>query len=765
MAFFWMLLSDPNIQTFSIGIAVFFFVKYIFEKFFNVKKDELIVKEKEKIKTVQGNFVEEIVKKEEKATEVFACGDIKAKEDASVKCCSDKKEDSCCQTKDKNDKKEDGCCQSKDKNDKKEDSCCKTKDKKFTKKAPKKEDFVKSGPVSQVTIIYGTTTGKSEYFAKQLEKTVNASGVDVEVINAAEFGGDPEDRMTALGKAERRTLLVIIMSTYEGGTPPESAKWFYDWIIDFGKDFRVQHSLFKGMDYAVFGLGDSLYAESGNYNTVAKNLDKTLHMLSASRLHPLGLGDENVAESKNGGTEGDWEVWSEGLVGRIQNKSEKSESTDEGIEDATPSEESDSEDDVSAEEEDMDDGLVDLEDIGTMMKNAARKKQESLSSEPKEMVTPMLKKSLTKQGYKIIGSHSGVKLCRWTKAMLRGRGGCYKHTFYGIESHRCMETTPSLACANKCVFCWRHHSNPVGTEWRWQMDSAEFILQGALDAHYKMINEFKGVPGVLPDKLAEGMQAKHCALSLVGEPIMYPEINKYVKLLHSKGISSFLVTNAQFPDAIKAMGPCTQTYVSIDASTKESLKKIDRPLFKDFWERFISSLEELAKKGQRTVYRLTLVKGMNAEEIKNYAELVALGNPDIIEIKGVTFCGSSKASSLTMENVPWHDEVLGFVQDFTDRLPDYEIASEHEHSNCVLVAHKKFRVDGVWNTWIDYDKFHQLVQRHYATDGAETFGPTDYMAPTPLWAVYGANERGFDPKETRWHRKGKREENVDGGCG
>ena len=40
------------------------------------------------------------------------------------------------------------------------------------------------------------------------------------------------------------------------------------------------------------------------------------------------------------------------------------------------------------------------------------------------------------QGYKIIGSHSGVKLCRWTKSQLRGRGGCYKHSFYGIESHR-----------------------------------------------------------------------------------------------------------------------------------------------------------------------------------------------------------------------------------------------------------------------------------------------------------------------------------------
>ena len=36
-----------------------------------------------------------------------------------------------------------------------------------------------------------------------------------------------------------------------------------------------------------------------------------------------------------------------------------------------------------------------------------------------------------------------------------------------------------------------------------------------------------------------------------GEPIMYPKINEMVDLLHSKKISSFLVTNAQFPDAIR----------------------------------------------------------------------------------------------------------------------------------------------------------------------------------------------------------------------
>jgi len=37
--------------------------------------------------------------------------------------------------------------------------------------------------------------------------------------------------------------------------------------------------------------------------------------------------------------------------------------------------------------------------------------------------------------------------------------------------------------------------------------------------------------------------------------------------------------------------------------------------------------------GQRTVYRLTLVKEWNTEELEAYASLVAKGNPDFIEIK------------------------------------------------------------------------------------------------------------------------------------
>jgi len=45
-----------------------------------------------------------------------------------------------------------------------------------------------------------------------------------------------------------------------------------------------------------------------------------------------------------------------------------------------------------------------------------------------------------------------------------------------------------------------------------------------------------------------------------------------------------------------------------------------------------------------------------------------------------------------MENVPWHEEVVDFVQQLAQLLsPDYAIASEHAHSNCVLLAHTKVR--------------------------------------------------------------------------
>ncbi|ONH77747.1 S-adenosyl-L-methionine-dependent tRNA 4-demethylwyosine synthase [Pichia kudriavzevii] len=329
--------------------------------------------------------------------------------------------------------------------------------------------------------------------------------------------------------------------------------------------------------------------------------------------------------------------------------------------------------------------------------------------------------------------------------------------FYGINSHRCMETTPSLSCSNKCVFCWRHGTNPVGTTWRWEVDKPDMILNGALEGHYKKIKQMRGVPGILIDRFNEAFKVRHCALSLVGEPIFYPYINQFLEMLHDKEISSFLVCNAQHPDQLSTLGKVTQLYVSIDAPTKEELKVVDRPLFRDYWDRLERCLDILrtVQSHQRTVFRLTLVKGFNMsdESVGGYADLVERGLPALIEIKGATFCGSSEGNGnpLTMQNIPFYEECVKFVkrvnEELNNRGLEYGLACEHAHSCCFLIASKKFLVDDKWYTHIDYERFFELLK------SGESFDKMDYISETPEWAYFGSEQGGFNPDDTRWNRK------------
>ncbi|CAA7042666.1 unnamed protein product [Microthlaspi erraticum] len=587
---------------------------------------------------------------------------------------------------------------------------------------------------SRGKIFFISQTGTAKALAQRLHELFAANDIAFDLVDPRSY--EPED-------LPKESLVIFIASTWDGGKPPQNGEFLVNWLSESAEDFRVGSLLLSDCKFAVFGVGSRAYGES--YNAVAKELSSRMVGLGGLEMIPVGEGDVDDGE-----LDGAFEEWSAGVIKALKGDSELEtnlvlqngdvENDDEYV-------------DTTDDDEDDDNGeadIVDLEDIAG--KAPSRKNgvvKVAKGDGKKEMVTPVIRASLTKQGYKIIGSHSGVKICRWTKSQLRGRGGCYKHSFYGIESHRCMETTPSLACANKCVFCWRHHTNPVGKSWQWKMDDPKEIVKGALDLHTKMIKQMKGVPGVTQEKLEEGLNPRHCALSLVGEPIMYPEINALVDELHGKRISTFLVTNAQFPEKILNMKPITQLYVSVDAATKESLKAIDRPLFADFWERFIDSLKALQEKQQRTVYRLTLVKGWNTEELDAYFNLFSIGKPDFIEIKGVTYCGSSATSKLTMENVPWHADVKAFSEALSLKSEgEYEVACEHAHSCCVLLGRtQKFKKNGKWFTWIDYEKFHDLVA------SGEPFTSTDYMAETPSWAVYGAEEGGFDPEQLRYKKE------------
>lgn len=323
------------------------------------------------------------------------------------------------------------------------------------------------------------------------------------------------------------------------------------------------------------------------------------------------------------------------------------------------------------------------------------------------MLNKYAREELERQQYRIIGEHSAVKVCGWTKNMIKKGGGCYKLKFYGIMSNQCMQMSTSLSCANRCTFCWRGYKAPVSKEWKWGVDEPEMIFRESIKNHHKLLEGFGGQPEA-KNAYEKSKTVKHVALSLTGEPIIYPKINELLKKFNEEGISTFLVTNAQYPEAIRDLKPVTQLYISVDAPNKELLKEVDLPLFDDYWERLLKSLEYLSEKKQRTCIRLTIIKNINDVNPEEYAELIKKGNPDFIEIKAYMHVGASRLR-LKRENMPLHDEVTAFTKKLIKHLPDYEMVSEHRPSRVWMLAKKKFKINGKWHTWIDFKKWNELV--------------------------------------------------------
>lgn len=593
---------------------------------------------------------------------------------------------------------------------------------------------------SNIIIFYSSLTGASQRSSQYLYDNLCAIG-DLknkpQLLNLDEVA-DLDDYFIKTPDLEN-LVYCLVLPSYDVDSPID---YFLETLEDTYQDFRIdKYPLKKLMGFTVLGLGDSeSWPEKFCYQ--AKKTDYWLGKLGGRRIFPVGEicmktgGDLKVHE------------WISLFTDALKD--------DEPILYEYIDSDNEEDSDNSEASEKSQDTLVDVEDMGKMMSSS---KEPETTSETKQMVaknSPTYK-SLTKQGYTVVGSHSGVKICRWTKSALRGRGSCYKFAFYGIRSHLCMETTPSLSCSNKCVFCWRHGTNPVGTNWRWQVDEPDVILEGALAGHYAKIKQMRGVPGVVAERFAEAFRVRHCALSLVGEPIFYPHINEFLSMLHEKEISSFLVCNAQHPDQLEQLTQVTQLYVSIDASTKSELKKVDRPLFRDYWERLMRCLDILrtTQSHQRTVFRLTLVKGFNMGDVSGYADFVERAAPALIEIKGATFCGSSAGNGnpLTMQNIPFYEECQKFVVSLNEELNrrglGYGIAAEHAHSCCILMASNQFKIDGEWHTHIDYPRYFELLR------SGKPFDKLDYISKTPDWALWGSESAGFNPEDTRVRKKGK----------
>jgi tRNA wybutosine-synthesizing protein 1 len=297
---------------------------------------------------------------------------------------------------------------------------------------------------------------------------------------------------------------------------------------------------------------------------------------------------------------------------------------------------------------------------------------------------------LARQGYRVVGAHSGVKLCHWLgEKLLRGRA-CYKEKFYGIACHRCLQMTPTVNhCNQACLFCWRFQGftqSELG-----KGDEPEAILDGCIAAQRKLITGYKGDPRCPPELWREAYEPNQVAISLSGEPTMYDGLGDFIGLCKSRGMTTFLVTNGTNPRALARLGTMpTQLYVTVAAPDEATYKRLCAPTTRTGWKDLQETLGLLPSLGTRRVIRHTLVKGYNLGGEADYARLDRFAEPDIVEPKGYVFVGYSR-ERMHNENMPSMDDIRAFSGRLGAEL-GFEILAESPASRVAALGPKGKRL-------------------------------------------------------------------------
>ena len=322
-------------------------------------------------------------------------------------------------------------------------------------------------------------------------------------------------------------------------------------------------------------------------------------------------------------------------------------------------------------------------------------------------ITPQIKSKLRKAKYGVF-NHSAVELCHWTKKSFADQGDCYKHKFYGISTHRCMEMTPTaMNCENRCVYCWRPTEFYDTLEMPPELvDEPDAIVENLIEERRKLIVGFYGDARNNKKKIDESLLPAHYAISLSGEPTMYPKLPQLIKYLKSlKATKSiFLVTNGQEPQMLQKLADedalPTQLYLSTNASNRKMFYHINRPRHNDAWERWMKSLRLLADINTRTVLRMTLIRGYNdnIQFVNEFAEMMLQGNPHFIELKSYMHIGMS-TKRLNEYNMVDMGEVQRFSNDLCEKIPGFSIMDESKISRIVVLQNQKRHID----RWIDVD--------------------------------------------------------------
>ncbi|HXV66577.1 MAG TPA: 4-demethylwyosine synthase TYW1 [Nitrosopumilaceae archaeon] len=319
------------------------------------------------------------------------------------------------------------------------------------------------------------------------------------------------------------------------------------------------------------------------------------------------------------------------------------------------------------------------------------------SDEDLIQIRPKIVQQLKKAKYGV-ADHSTVDLCHWTRKSFKNEGDCYKHKFYGISTHRCMEFSPAgMYCENRCVYCWRpmEFYDSMKMEPK-KVAEPEQIVSKLMEERRKLIMGHYGDSRHEKKKLDESLLPAHYAISLSGEPTMYPKLPELIKYLKNLPAtkSIFLVTNGQEPEMLQRLKDedalPTQLYLSTNAADYESFLKINRPRYDDSWKRWNTSLMMLKKLDTRTVLRITLIRNYNDDEkiIPSFAAMLKNSSPNFVEIKSYMHIGRS-TNRLEHENMLEIDEVRKFATKLSKQSEIFSVMDESFISRIVVLQNNQ----------------------------------------------------------------------------
>ncbi len=321
--------------------------------------------------------------------------------------------------------------------------------------------------------------------------------------------------------------------------------------------------------------------------------------------------------------------------------------------------------------------------------------------EVNKVIPRSLRRTLIRQRHHLVGNHSSVKKCEWAHRAMISEDQCYKNVFYGIQSHRCMQMTPSLIyCNHNCVFCWRPQANDFSPTTGYQnflqavipqeeLDSPEFILEHSLHEQRRLMVGYNPTanPKVTQRKYREALDPKHVAISLAGEPTLYPDLSSFIHLIKKRNMTAFLVTNGTQPEVLSSILEPTQLYVSLCASDPLMYQKICRPTNDGLWEELRRTLELLPSFSCPTVLRLTLVKGLNTSNLSQLKKLIQIAEPTYIEPKSYMAVGFAR-ERLSHKFMLSPEELKEFAQMLAHEL-GYHFIADVPISRVALISKLK----------------------------------------------------------------------------